>query len=156
MTHPNLQRRRCASLLLSLVGALVASTSVEAREIIQGTTDPGIRLGSAVGPPTQVCIDTTSSLAWTLLYSTRDPDCADAAMRQVRLADFPTATTRQMLSSRVTRQTFPDHDVLGEIRAYLMRFPRQPVGLTWDGGMAITAGDYAAAERRHAAATDSR
>lgn len=156
MTRPNLQRRRCAALLFSLVGALPARSSVEAREIVQSATDSGIRLGGAVGAPTQVCIDTTSSLAWTLFYSTRDAGCAHAAMRQVRLADFPTAPTRQMLNSRVTRQTFPDQDVLGEIRAYLIRFPHQPIGLTWDGGMAITAGDYDAAERRHAAETDSR
>ena len=42
----------------------------------------------------------------------------------------------------------PEAGVASRVLALARQQPGMPVGLTWDGGMAVTAGDYTAAERR--------
>lgn len=139
---------RCCALALACSLAVIARPAA-ARDVVQGAPDSGIRLGrTTAAPAIHVCIDSASSQAWTLLYSTADAKCAEPRMQRVPLAGFPDAATRRALRARILQDAFPDMDVLEQVKAWVAKFPAQPLGLTWDGGMAVTATDYSAAERR--------
>jgi hypothetical protein len=55
------------------------------------------------------------------------------------------------LPARLAALTGRDHAALvDQVLALLRDHPGTPIGVTFDGGIAITVGDYRAAERRHA------
>lgn len=139
-----------AAVLILLMATAVTAAPPQ-RMVIQGAPDSGLRLRGSGSGASQVCVDTTSSPAWTLLYSTTDASCAEPSMERDPLAEFPSTKLRRMLRARIIDDAFPDFDVLEQIAAFVRRYPSQPVGLTFDGGMAITATDYRAAEQRYAA-----
>jgi hypothetical protein len=56
------------------------------------------------------------------------------------------STTR--LSGLVLKNDYPDVDLRAALLELLIRFPGTPIGITWNGGFAITAGDYREAETR--------
>lgn len=142
---------------VALVAGAMACTGAawaQGGQVVQGAPDPGIRLGKpAGGAPTHVCIDTTSSPAWTLMYATADTGCAKKDMERVTVKDFASPALRQRLRTRVLRDAMAGsgQDALKQIGAFVLQMPGAPIGLTWDGGMAITHTDYMAAEKRHAA-----
>lgn len=144
--------KRCA--VLVTFGAwlcLVSAAAVGQGQVIQGAPDSGVRLGKPGGAePTHVCIDTRSSPAWTLMVATAEAGCAKKGMERVALSEFGSPAVRQRLRTRVLRDALPGHDALRQIGLYLKQMPGAPIGLTWDGGMAITATDYRAADLRHA------
>lgn len=56
--------------------------------------------------------------------------------------------------ARIVRNDYPEVDVAEDIVELLAAYPQTPVGLTWNGGIAITYGDYEHAlqtYRRHLA-----
>ncbi len=143
-------RAALAAALMVAAGA----ASAQGGQVVQGAPDPGIRLGkSGTAAPTHVCIDSTSSPAWTLMYATADAGCSKKEMERVTVKDFQSSAVRSRLRARVLRDAMAGtgQDALTQIGAFLVRMPGAPIGLTWDGGMAITYNDYNAAEKRHAA-----
>ena len=48
----------------------------------------------------------------------------------------------------IVHESQPAAKVAQRVVALALQQPGMPVGLTWDGGMAVTANDYAHAERR--------
>jgi hypothetical protein len=56
------------------------------------------------------------------------------------------STTR--LSGLVLKNDYPDIDLRAALLELLIRFPGKPIGITWNGGIAITANDYREAETR--------
>lgn len=99
-----------------------------------------------------ICLDTAQP-AWTLLYGVLPQDagraCAHPDMTRVQRAGF-TALQRR-LRGWLVHEAQPDADVAARVVALVQQQPGMPVGLTWDGGMAVTATDYTDAERRLAA-----
>lgn len=155
MTHSRDNAGRAGGVFVFSLGLMLAAGLAWAQsgQVVQGAPDPGIRLGkSAGGAPTHVCIDFTSSPAWTLMYATADAGCAKKDMERVTVKDFASPATHQRLRKRVLRDAMAGsgQDALKQIGAFMLQMPGAPIGLTWDGGMAITAGDYDAAEKRHA------
>lgn len=140
-----------AGLLLAAAMALPASAGVQA---VNGAPDPGLRIGdpSAGVRVTHVCVDTASSPAWVLSYGLTDGSapCARADLRKLSLAQYTGAAFRGEMQAWMKHQAYPDMDVLAQIAEFIAQMPGAPIGLTWDGGMAITANDYDAAEKRHA------
>ena len=67
-------------------------------------------------------------------------------MRRVRSADIDALPAR--LRGWLRHEVQPAADVATRVVVLARQRPGSPVGLTWDGGMAITANDYKAAEQR--------
>ncbi len=99
-----------------------------------------------------ICVDQAQP-AWTLLYGVLPQDakrpCARADMERVAQRDFPALQRR--LHTWLLHEDQPEAHVAERVVELARQQPGLPVGLTWDGGMAITANDYTAAERRLAA-----
>ena len=99
-----------------------------------------------------ICVDRAQP-AWTLLYGVLPQDdgrpCARADMERVKQRDFPALQRR--LHNGLLHEEQPEAGVAARVVELARQQPGMPVGLTWDGGMAITANDYSAAERRLAA-----
>ena len=102
-----------------------------------------------VGPAVAICVDQLQP-AWTLIYGVpaRDSNapCARRGMHRVPNADINALPAR--LRSWMRHEVQPAADVATRAVALARQQPGLPVGLTWDGGMAITASDYRAAEQR--------
>lgn len=96
-----------------------------------------------------ICLDQAQP-AWTLLYAVLPQDagrpCAHPDMQRVLRRDFPALERR--LRAWLVYEVQPEAGVASRVLALARQQPGMPVGLTWDGGMAVTAGDYTAAERR--------
>lgn len=105
--------------------------------------------GNAV---TAICVDQAQP-AWTLIYGVLPQDkarpCARGDMKRVKQGDFPALQRR--LRDGLLHEVQPESDVAARVMALARQQPGMPIGLTWDGGMAITATDYRAAEKRLAA-----
>ena len=91
-------RAALAAALMVAAGA----ASAQGGQVVQGAPDPGIRLGkSGTAAPTHVCIDSTSSPAWTLMYATADAGCSKKEMERVTVKDFQSSAVRSRLRARV-------------------------------------------------------
>lgn len=99
-----------------------------------------------------ICVDREQP-AWTLIYGVLPQDatrpCARKEMKKIEAREFP--ELQRNLRGWLLHEVQPEADVVARVLALARRQPGMPVGLTWDGGMAITANDYTAAERRLAA-----
>ena len=99
-----------------------------------------------------LCVDRAQE-AWLLVYGVlpqdRQRDCAKDGMQQVPRAQAD--ALRAQLRRWILHDSMPGMDAAARVVELALQEPGLPVGLTWDGGMAITANDYAAAERRLAA-----
>lgn len=99
-----------------------------------------------------ICLDTAQP-AWALLYGVLPQDagraCAHPDMARVQRGEF--AALQRRLRGWLVHESQPDADVAARVVALVQQQPGMPVGLTWDGGMAVTATDYTDAERRLAA-----
>ena len=88
MTHSRDNAGRAGGVFVFSLGLMLAVGLAWAQhgQVVQGAPDPGIRLGkSAGGAPTHVCIDSTSSPAWTLMY--RLPMYADCPRMDCNVAE---------------------------------------------------------------------
>ena len=65
----------------------------------------------------------------------------------------------KQVCARIVRNEYPEVNVAEDIVELLVAYPQTPVGLTWNGGIAITYGDYEHAletYRRHLADPGAR
>lgn len=96
-----------------------------------------------------ICVD-QGQPAWTLIYGVLPQDaarpCARKEMKKIEAREFP--ELQRSLRGWLLHEFQPEADVIARVFALARQQPGMPVGLTWDGGMAITANDYTAAERR--------
>ena len=143
-----------ACLLLST--ACLVPLHAQDRVVEAPLPESGVRIGPRPAPAgassTVLCVD-RGEAAWVLVYGLPARDatapCAQPAMQRVAARDAA-ALARRL-------KTWQVHDIAPEAQAALrvvtlaVQQPAVPVGLTWDGGMAITATDYSDAERRLAA-----
>lgn len=98
-----------------------------------------------------ICVDDTQP-AWILLYglSHDDPDaCAQPEMERVAVHELP--GLRRRLQTWLIREEQRESRIVDRVLALVGGQPGIPMGLTWDGGLAVTANDYSAAARRLAA-----
>lgn len=99
-----------------------------------------------------ICVDQEQP-AWTLVYGVLPQDaarpCARKDMKKIEAREF--GELQRNLRAWLLHEVQPEADVVARVLALARQQPGMPVGLTWDGGMAITANDYTAAERRLAA-----
>ncbi len=134
--------------LAVLMAAPVQESPLPQHSLRVGRSDANTQ-GNAV---TTICVDQAQP-AWTLLYGVLPQDagtpCARADMQRVKRRDFPALQRR--LQAWLVHEDQPDTRVTARVIDLARQQPGMPVGLTWDGGMAITANDYSAAERRLAA-----
>ena len=143
-----------ACLAVALAALLPAPSLAQ---VVHGAPDPGVRIGmprpgAAV---THVCVDATSHPAWMLFYGLTDAarPCARRDLEKLPLAQFRGAAMRDRLRGWMKHESYAASgvDVIDQIVAFVRQSPGAPIGLTFDGGMAVTFGDYDAAEKRHAA-----
>ena len=136
------------TLLPIAIAALLAASPLPHQPLRIGRGDANAQ-GNAV---VAICVDQAQP-AWTLLYGVLPQDgkrpCARADMQRVAQRDFPALQRR--LHAWLLHEDQPEAGVAERVVALARQQPGMPVGLTWDGGMAITANDYTAAERRLAA-----
>lgn len=137
---------------------LLASPLAMAQKVdVLPLPDSGVRIGGegpAGGRASHVCID-AAELAWLVLYSAPAVDaglqCARPGMRRVPMKQFDTPATRAWLRGWLKHEIAPRMRVIDAVIEAVKRNPRAPIGLTFEGGMAITYSGYRAAEKRHAA-----
>lgn len=55
----------------------------------------------------------------------------------------------RFVSARIQRNDYPDQKAVPGILELVRRFPGTPIGLTWNGGIAITRNDYHYAEQTY-------
>lgn len=142
---------------LSLALALAVPPASAQKVEVMPLPDSGVRIGGtapAAATLSHVCIDATGP-AWLVLYSAPANDaalaCAKKGMRRVPIAQFDTPATRRWLRGWLKHEIVPQMHVIDAVIEAVRRNPRAPIGLTFEGGMAITYSDYRAAEQRHAA-----
>lgn len=63
--------------------------------------------------------------------------------------DFP-ADAEKHVTARIVHDDYPNVDVTAGVLALIRRYPGAPIGLTWNGGIAITYNDYRHAETGYA------
>ncbi|GAB2506743.1 hypothetical protein [Lysobacter humi (ex Lee et al. 2017)] len=127
----------CALATCALVPALVLAAA-------------GAPQARAMPGPRRICIDDAPApVAWVALTQV---DATQACRgRVIPLDDIAGARARRHLRRHVRHDASPARDALREILLLLPEMPGVPLGLTWDDGIAVTAGDYRHAERRLAA-----
>ena len=147
--------RVLACLVLS---CLCASESSAQQQVVESPLPPqSVRIGRGDANPqghaaTHLCVD-WSQQAWLLVYAVLPQDlhrsCAKADMERVPRARADALEAK--LHRWIVHESQPAAKVAQRVVALALQQPGMPVGLTWDGGMAITYNDYNAAEKRHAA-----
>jgi hypothetical protein len=106
-----------------------------------------------------VRIDTASPAVITLTsLSSRVPAAPPRSGETRAVPSEPPQTLRWLdfreqlparLAGVVRHPDYPDVDLRAGLLELLVRYPNVPIGITSTGGLAITAGDYREAERRH-------
>ena len=144
--------RVLACLVLS---CLCASESSAQQQVVESPLPPqSVRIGRGDANPqghaaTHLCVD-WSQQAWLLVYAVLPQDlhrsCAKADMERVPRARADALEAK--LHCWIVHESQPAAKVAQRVVALALQQPGMPVGLTWDGGMAVTANDYAHAERR--------
>lgn len=107
----------------------------------------------------RVVVDARSPAWLTVVSYARAPAPGSGALRGEVPVDpanppetLPWMDFREQAASRlsrlVLRNDYPDIDLRAALLELLVRFPGNPIGITWNGGIAITANDYREAETR--------
>lgn len=143
--------------LLAAMLWLAAPVAMAQQVEVMPMPDSGVRIGGRDAPRgglSHVCIDAAES-AWLVLYSAPDNDaalaCAKKGMTRVPIAQFDTPATRRWIRGWMNHEIVPRMKVVDAVIEAVKRNPRAPIGLTFEGGMAITYSDYRDAEKRFAA-----
>jgi hypothetical protein len=53
------------------------------------------------------------------------------------------------VKSRITKDDYPESRTVEGVVAFVRKFPGNPIGLTWNGGIAITRNDYRHSEKTY-------
>lgn len=120
--------------------------------------EPGHVLVDAENPAYTVFLALPADLPKTDLMDLQLEAMQRRGIEVVAWKAFTQALDRQV-RARILRDEYPEVDVAEGIAALLAAYPQTPVGLTWNGGIAITYGDYAHALetwRRHLADPGAR
>ena len=115
-------------------------------------------IDDAVAQPAQVLIDPSDQYAMTVMSISRRMSASELDALNARLAarkgarivsweKFSTNVGRE-INQFVRRNDYPDVDLAATVPQVLSRYEGTPIGITWNGGMAVTGNDY-----RHAAKT---
>lgn len=114
----------------------------------------GLRLAarSAAGPADYVAV-IASEPAYTVFHAfpasrRAEVEAAYANAKDVRIYDWSVfeRDAPRLVKARVLRDEYPNAQVSDGIPALLRKYPSNPFGVTWNGGVAITANDYDHAE----------
>lgn len=76
-------------------------------------------------------------------------ELAQTASVQMLSWEAFSADPDRYVASRIQRNDYPDQKTVPGILELLKRFPGTPIGLTWNGGIAITRNDYHYAEQTY-------
>lgn len=106
--------------------------------------------------PAQVLIDPSDQYAMTLMSISRRTSTSELDKLNARLAsrkgarivswDTFSKEVGHEIRQFIRRNDYPDVNLATAIPQVLMRYEGTPIGITWNGGLAITGNDY-----RHAA-----
>jgi len=107
----------------------------------------------------RVVVDTRSPAWMTVVSYARAPAPGSGALRGEVPIDpanppetLPWMDFREQSAARLVRlvlsNEYPDIDLRAALLELLVRHPGNPIGITWNGGIAITANDYREAEAR--------
>jgi len=114
----------------------------------------GLRLAarSAAGPADYVAV-IASEPAYTVFHAfpaskRAEVEATYATAKDVRIYDWGAfeRDAPRLVKARVLRDEYPNAQVSDGILALLRQYPGNPFGVTWNGGVAITANDYDHAE----------
>ena len=115
-------------------------------------------IDDAAAQPAQVLIDPSDQYAMTLMSISRRTPAAELDVLNARLAARKGAkivsweTFAKMIGNEISqfvrRNDYPEVDLAAAMPQVLLRYEGTPIGITWNGGLAITGNDY-----RHAAKT---
>lgn len=76
-------------------------------------------------------------------------ELAQSASVQMLPWETFSANPDRFVAARIQRNDYPDQKTVPGILELLHRYPGSPVGLTWNGGIAITCNDYHYAEQTY-------
>jgi hypothetical protein len=110
-------------------------------------------------PPEHVLID-HSHPAYTVLLGFSTSQLADITAKlnaagtntaDINIIDWSAFRTnpQDQLAGRIQHDDYPDSDTISGVLELVRRFPGTAIGLTWNGGIAITRNDYRHAEQSY-------